>query len=89
VHFEEGLEPVQVRMLADAIAQVCDGTVAVFSGVDKEGYAYAMVDHKNDLRAFGKEMTAALNGRGGGKPNFQQGRVTAKRAQIEDFFEKM
>ena len=88
VHFEQDLDSAQVRMLADAIAQRCDGTVAVFSGTEEEGYAYAMVDHKNDLRTFGKEMTAALNGRGGGKPNFQQGRVAAKRQEIEAFFAK-
>ena len=88
VHFEQDLDSAQVRMLADAIAQRCDGTVAVFSGTEEEGYAYAMVDHRNDLRAFGKEMTAALNGRGGGKPNFQQGRVAAKRQEIEAFFAK-
>ena len=87
VYFED-LDSAQVRMLADAIAQRCDGTVAVFSGTEEEGYAYAMVDHRNDLRAFGKEMTAALNGRGGGKPNFQQGRVAAKRQEIEAFFAK-
>ena len=88
VHFEQDLDSAQVRMLADAIAQRCDGTVAVFSGTEEEGYAYAMVDHKNDLRAFGKEMVAALRGRGGGKPNFQQGRVAAKRQEIEAFFAK-
>ena len=88
VHFEPDLDSTQVRMLADAIAQRCDGTVAVFSGTEEEGYAYAMVDHKNDLRTFGKEMTAALHGRGGGKPTFQQGRVAAKRQEIEAFFAK-
>ena len=88
VHFEQDLDSAQVRMLADAIARRCDGTVAVFSGTEEEGFAYAMVDHKNDLRTFGKEMTAALNGRGGGKPNFQQGRVAAKRQEIEAFFAK-
>ena len=86
VHFEPGLDSAQVRMLADAIAQSCDGLVAVFSGTEEEGYAYAMVDHENDLRPFGKEMTAALHGRGGGKPNFQQGRVMATRREIEQFF---
>jgi alanyl-tRNA synthetase len=35
---------------------------------------------------LGKAMTAQLNGRGGGKPNFQQGRVSAGREQIEEFF---
>ena len=88
VHFEQDLDSTQVRMLADAIAQHCDGTVAVFSGTEEEGYAYAMVDHKKDLRAFGKDMTVALHGRGGGKPNFQQGRVSARRQEIEAFFEK-
>lgn len=86
LHFEPDLEPAQVRVLADVIAQHCDGRVSVFSGTDETGYAYAMVDHKEDLRAFGKEMTAALHGRGGGKPNFQQGRLAASRHQIEAFF---
>jgi alanyl-tRNA synthetase len=31
-------------------------------------------------------MTAALNGRGGGKPEFQQGSLKATRQQIEAFF---
>ena len=88
LHFEPDLEPAQVRTLADAIAQRCEGVVAVFSGADGEGYAYAMVDHQDDLRLFGKEMTTALHGRGGGKPNFQQGRVAAKRQEIEAFFAK-
>ena len=88
LHFEPALESVEIRMLADAIGQVCHGRAAVFSGTEEEGYAFAMVDHSADLRAFGKEMTAALHGRGGGKPNFQQGRVSAARQEIENFFEK-
>ena len=88
LHFEPALESVEIRMLADAIGQVCHGRAAVFSGTEEEGYAFAMVDHSADLRAFGKEMTAALHGRGGGKPNFQQGRVSATRQEIENFFEK-
>ena len=88
LHFEPALESVEIRMLADAIGQVCHGRAAVFSGTEEEGYAFAMVDHSTDLRAFGKEMTAALHGRGGGKPNFQQGRVSATRQEIENFFKK-
>ena len=88
LHFEPALESVEIRMLADAIGQVCRGRATVFSGTEEEGYAFAMVDHSTDLRAFGKEMTAALHGRGGGKPNFQQGRVSATRQEIENFFEK-
>ena len=88
VHFEEGLESAEVRMLADAIAEVCGGAATVFSGSDGAGYSFAMVTREGDLRALGKEMTATLRGRGGGKPNFQQGRVNATRQEIEAFFRK-
>lgn len=85
LRFEEGLEPAAVRDLADSIAEVCGGTSAVFSGKDGS-YSFCLVTRQGDLRALGKAMTAALNGRGGGKPVFQQGSVKATRAEIEAFF---
>ena len=86
VHFEENLDSVQIRELADAIADRCRGFAAVFSGSDGSGYGFCLVSRTGDLRPLGKAMTAALNGRGGGKPNFQQGRVMAEKEQIENFF---
>lgn len=88
LHFEEGLDNVAVRELADAIAEVCGGTAAVFSGDDANGYAFCLMTRQGDLRTFGKEMTQALGGRGGGKPVCQQGRVSADRQAIEGFFAK-
>ena len=58
------------------------------SGSDRDGYAYAIGRKDGDLRGFVKELNAALNGRGGGKPGFAQGRVAAKRAEIEEYFAK-
>ena len=86
IHFEENLDNTAVRDLADLIADTCGGTAAVFSGSDETGYAFCLVTRNGDLRQLGKEMTKALNGRGGGKPIFQQGRVQTKKAQIEAFF---
>lgn len=86
LHFEEGLDNVAVRELADAIAESCGGWAAVFSGSDEAGYAFCIVTREGDLRSFGKEMTRALNGRGGGKPICQQGRVSASRREVEAFF---
>ena len=86
VHFEEGLDSTAVRELADAIAETCGGAAAVFSGKDGEGYAFCLVTREGDLRQHCKDMNKALNGRGGGKPNFQQGRVQAAKAEIEAFF---
>ena len=87
LHFEDGLESALVRELADGIAEVCGGRAAVFSGSDESGYSYCLATREGDLRAFGKEMNTALNGRGGGKPNFLQGSVKAAKAEIEKFFE--
>ena len=81
LHFEEGLEPGQVRILADKIAGACSGYAAVFSGG-----SYCLAAREGDLRSLGKAMNEALGGRGGGKPNFLQGSVQADRAQIEAFF---
>ena len=86
LHFEEGLDGTGLRELADAIAKVCGGWAAVFSGSDAEGYSFCLAAREGDLRPMCKEMTNALHGRGGGKPAFQQGRVQAKREEITAFF---
>ncbi len=86
LHFAQELDSAGVRDLADAIAEVCGGVAAVFSGSGEAGYSYCLVSRTGDLRSLGKAMTQALKGRGGGKPGFQQGRVQADRAEIETFF---
>ena len=84
--FEEGLSSDGVRRLADAVMQRSAGRCAVFSGNDEEGYKYAVGQRDGDLRALVKEMNAALQGRGGGKPFFAQGSVKATKNEIEKFF---
>ena len=86
LRFEPNLDSTALRELCDTIAQSCGGRAAVFSGKDGEGYGFCLVTRQGDLRQLGKELTASLNGRGGGKPNFQQGRVNATQAEIEAFF---
>lgn len=85
LHLEPGLDSTGLRELADRIAETCGGTVAVFSGTEGN-MGYCLADRANDLRPLGKEMTARLNGRGGGKPNFQQGSVKANQEEILAFF---
>ena len=86
LRFEEGLDSTGLRELCDTIVQSGGGRAAVFSGEDGQGYGYCLAARQEDLRGLGKELTAKLNGRGGGKPNFQQGRINAARAEIEAFF---
>ena len=88
LHFEEGLEGDGLRTLTDKLLCAGVGTAAVFTGTDAEGYAFCLASREADLRPTCREMTTVLQGRGGGKPGFQQGRVMATREEIENYFKK-
>ena len=85
VHFEPGLDGTGIRELADRIAASCGGVAAVFSG-EEGSYGFCLASREEDLRPLGKRLTQSLQGRGGGKPAFQQGTVKASRQEIEAFF---
>lgn len=86
LHFADDLSGAALRELADQMSRRCHGVAGVFSGNDEAGYSYCLASREQDLRPLGKEMTAALNGRGGGKPEFQQGSVKATKQKIQTFF---
>lgn len=86
--FKEGMEADSLRKLTDAVMNTCNGRCAVFSRNTDGSYKYAIGEREGDLRSFTKEMNAALNGRGGGKPFFVQGSVQASEKEIRAFMEK-
>ena len=87
VLFEGDMSADSVRRLCDAVLDTCGGRCAVFAGEDGN-FKYAVGIREGDIRPLVKELNGALNGRGGGKPNFAQGSVAAKEADIKAFFEK-
>ena len=84
--FEDAMAADALRRLCEAVSKRCAGRCAVFAGDDDAGYQYALYLPDGDLRAFTAGMNAALAGRGGGRDGFAQGRVSAKRAEIEAWF---
>ncbi len=83
--FVPGGDSVVAQKLTAKVMETCGGAVFSFAGSDQDGYKYAAGLLNGDLKALIREMNAALNGRGGGKPFFQQGSVTASGEQIEAF----
>ena len=81
MHFEDNLTPGAIRELADAIATVCGGTAAVFSGG-----SVCLVNKAGDVKELGNRMAKALDGRGGGKPGFFQGSVKTTEEAIRNFW---
>ena len=84
--FEGDMSADSVRRLCDAVLDTCGGRCAVFAG-NETNYKYAVGIRDGDVRPLVKELNAALNGRGGGKPNFAQGSVAASESEIKAFFE--
>ncbi len=80
------MESDSVRRLTAALMEECSGICVVMAGNDESGYKYALGQADTDLRAFVKEMNAALNGKGGGRPYFAQGNCSSGKAQIADWF---
>lgn len=83
---EPPMSPEALRKLAAAVLERCGGRCAVFAGDDANGYKYAVGERGGSLRELVKALNQALRGRGGGKPDFAQGSVQAKRGEIEAFF---
>lgn len=83
-HFADNLAPVQVRELADKMADVCGGWAAVLSG-EEGNYSICIVSRNGDVKAIGQ----ALGARGGGKPGFFQGSLRSGKAEIEATFAQL
>lgn len=84
--FQGPMAAESLRKLCGMVKETCLGRCAVFAG-DGSGFQYAIgQDGGGDLRFFVKELNRALDGRGGGKPDFVQGSVKAGETQIREFF---
>jgi len=76
-----------LREIAIGCSEKCKGVSLALSGSDEKGYSYALISNKKDVALFSKEINSALSGRGGGRGNILQGRLSADRVTIEKFFE--
>ena len=83
--FERDLSTDDTRRLADAVAQVCGGSCAVFSETDGR-FAFAAISQAEDLRPLCTRIREELAGAGGGKPGCVMGSVRASEAEIRDLF---
>nr|WP_317380156.1 alanyl-tRNA editing protein [uncultured Faecalimonas sp.] len=82
--FEE-TDPVMTRELVNLLLEKGAKMAVVFSGDDKEGYRYVLGSREMDVRAAGRLLNEAFQGRGGGKPEMVQGTVKGKQEEIRVF----
>ena len=73
------------RELVNLLLEKGAKMAVVFSGDDKEGYRYVLGSREMDVRAAGRLLNEAFQGRGGGKPEMVQGTVKGKQEEIRTF----
>ncbi len=86
--FEVGADNNTLREMVNAGLEKCGGVCAAFSGTDTEGYQFVIGSREIPLRARVKEITAALNGRGGGSDQMLSGTVKADAETIRSYIEQ-
>lgn len=79
--FEESLEPAGVRQLAEKIAKGAE-LAGVFSQKEDK-FNLCLAGNADRVKALGAVLSSSLGARGGGKPGFWQGSVTATEEQIK------
>ena len=61
----------------------------ILSGNEENGFSYVAGSLDFDLMKFAKNFNTALNGRGGGRGSMIQGKVTANKADILNYFDSL
>ena len=73
VVFEEELDGNGPRELMNLLLEKGAQVAAVFTGTQTAGFRYVIGSKVVDVRLFAKNLNAAFDGRGGGKPEMVQG----------------
>lgn len=83
--FAPDYTPQLLQKLTARVMERSSGIIAAFSGSEEDGYRYVIGQEGGDLRELVKQFNEALGGRGGGRPYFMQGSVTAGRDAVISF----
>ena len=81
--FDDSLGEIAQRELVNLLMEKAGGFAAVFVGSDREGWRYIIGSLHADLRAGARAVNAAIDGRGGGRPQMIQGSAGACEAEIK------
>ena len=73
----------ELRYCANRLQEEYQGVCALFSQNEQGENIYILASVNENIQGLVKEMNAELQGRGGGKPNFAQGKVSASQTEIE------
>ncbi len=90
VAFSKNLTYDELRHCANKLSEKGDRVCLLFSTDDEKNYIYVMSSKEEDIRTAVKALNDAFEGKGGGKPNYAQGKITAdSEEKIKEFIENI
>ncbi|MBQ2677169.1 MAG: hypothetical protein IJF54_07215 [Clostridia bacterium] len=82
--FSENSNYDELRYCANIFSENDIDYCAVFSKTEDDNYIYVISSKNNDVRAVVNALNSAFQGRGGGKPNYAQGKITSAKQAITE-----
>ena len=87
--FSKNLTYDELRHCANRLAEEGESVCLLFSTDDGENYIYVISSRDADIRPAVGALNDAFNGKGGGRPNYAQGKITGCEEKIKEFVEKL
>lgn len=85
--FEEDLSASDLQRFANILTENRKSVVLLFSGNDEQGYKYVITSSVLNINYIVEKFNETFDAKGGGKSNFVQGNVNAKKLDIIAYFQ--
>ncbi len=83
------LTAVNMKNIYNALTELKDGWCGIFAGNDEKGYRYYAGGKSLDARLLAQEMKNRLDAKGGGSAEMIQGKTSATKDRLENFFREL
>ena len=89
VAFAKNLTYDELRHCANKLLEKNARVCLLFSTDNERDYIYIISSKDVDIRPAVKALNDAFEGKGGGRPNYAQGKITGREEKIREFVEKL
>lgn len=87
--FAEGLSYDDLRFCSNSLIEKGFKLCVLFSKNGEDEYIYVVNSKSDDVKTLVKSLNESLNGKGGGRSNYAQGKISAEYSSVKDVVEAL